>query len=70
MIAIRAEIKRSPTGVNPTNNAKNAPHGDHGLATVNRPYTREQAAFPTPSVRANKFWPAVSRMMKLTGIAI
>jgi glycine dehydrogenase len=26
------------------------------------PYTREQAAFPLPWVKANKFWPSVARI--------
>jgi glycine dehydrogenase len=43
---------------------KNAPHtslvvcGDNW----NRPYSREQAAFPSESTRASKFWPYVSRI--------
>ena len=47
------------------NNAlKHAPH----TATVvcadqwDRPYSREHAAFPSPSTREAKFWPAVSRI--------
>ena len=27
-----------------------------------RPYSREQAAFPLPFVRAAKFWPSVARI--------
>lgn len=27
-----------------------------------KPYTREQAAFPLPFVQANKFWPSVGRV--------
>jgi glycine dehydrogenase len=27
-----------------------------------RPYSREQAAFPAPWVRESKFWPAVARI--------
>ncbi len=26
------------------------------------PYSREEAAFPLPFVRANKFWPSVGRI--------
>jgi glycine dehydrogenase len=43
---------------------KNAPHtirettGDSWA----HPYTREQAAFPLPWVRAHKFWPATARI--------
>jgi glycine dehydrogenase len=53
-----------------TNNPlKNAPH----TAAVccadkwDRPYSREQAAFPTPATRANKFWPAVGRVDNVHG---
>ena len=32
-----------------------------------RPYTREQAAYPAPWLRAHKFWPAVSRIDNVWG---
>jgi glycine dehydrogenase len=32
-----------------------------------RPYTREQAAFPLPWVRENKFWPSVARVDNVFG---
>lgn len=32
-----------------------------------RPYSRELAAFPTPFVRASKFWPAVGRVDNVYG---
>ncbi|MEK7869720.1 MAG: aminomethyl-transferring glycine dehydrogenase, partial [Nitrospirota bacterium] len=71
MIAIRAEIQEVADGRQPrTNNVlKNAPHTATTVTATdwNRPYTREQAAFPTPSVRANKFWPAVSRIDEAYG---
>jgi glycine dehydrogenase len=71
MIAIRAEIQEIAEGHQPrTNNVlKNAPHTATTVTATdwNRPYTREQAAFPTPSVRANKFWPAVSRIDEAYG---
>jgi glycine dehydrogenase len=71
MIAIRAEIQEIADGRQPrTNNVlKNAPHTATTVTATdwNRPYTREQAAFPTPSVRANKFWPAVSRIDEAYG---
>jgi len=71
MIAIRAEIQAIADGHQPrTNNVlKNAPHTATTVTATdwNRPYTREQAAFPTPSVRANKFWPAVSRIDEAYG---
>ena len=40
---------------------KNAPHTAAEVTSDawSHPYTREQAAYPAPFVRANKFWPAV-----------
>ncbi|CAN0173636.1 unnamed protein product, partial [Hapterophycus canaliculatus] len=32
-----------------------------------RPYTRTQAAFPAPWVKANKFWPTVGRVDNVHG---
>ena len=32
-----------------------------------RPYSREQAAFPAPWVREQKFWPYVSRIDNVYG---
>ena len=66
MIQIRAEIDEVASGrVDRVDNVlKNAPHtADVVSATQWRhPYTREQAAFPLPFVRANKFWPPVGRI--------
>ncbi|MEQ1793291.1 MAG: aminomethyl-transferring glycine dehydrogenase [Nitrospira sp.] len=71
MIAIRAEIQEITDGRQPrTNNMlKNAPHTATTVTATDwtRPYTREQAAFPTPWVRANKFWPSVSRIDEAYG---
>jgi glycine dehydrogenase len=66
LIAIRAEIQSVVDGTaDPKDNVlKNAPHtmlvaaGDQWA----HPYTRTQAAFPLPFVKANKFWPAVGRI--------
>ncbi|MES2796029.1 MAG: aminomethyl-transferring glycine dehydrogenase [Bacteroidota bacterium] len=66
MLAIRAEIREIEDGQADKNNnvLKHAPH----TASVSlsdswdRPYSREKAVFPLPYVRANKFWPAVSRI--------
>ena len=66
LIAIRQEIEDVVTGkVDAKDNVlKNAPHtaavvtGD----TWTHPYTREQAAYPLPWVKANKFWPSVGRI--------
>ena len=43
---------------------KNAPHtAAEATADVwSHPYTREQAVYPLPFVRENKFWPAVGRI--------
>jgi glycine cleavage system P protein (glycine dehydrogenase) len=66
MISIRAEIEAIVTGqVDPRDNVlKNAPHtaamvADDGWS---HPYSRREAAFPLPWVRANKVWPAVARI--------
>jgi glycine dehydrogenase len=66
MIAIRAEIRAVEEGrIDRTNNPlKNAPHTAHVVTatTWERPYPREQAAFPAPWLRQHKFWPAVGRI--------
>ena len=43
---------------------KNAPHTAEEVTSDawTHPYTREQAAYPLPFVKANKFWPAVARI--------
>lgn len=33
----------------------------------NRPYSREEAVFPLPWVKANKFWPSVNRIDDVYG---
>jgi glycine dehydrogenase len=71
MISIHAEMTEIENGrSDPSNNLlKHAPHTAYVIASDdwNRPYTREQAAFPTPWVRENKFWPAVSRIDNVWG---
>jgi glycine dehydrogenase len=66
MIAIRGEIQAVIDGkADPRDNVlKNAPHTAAAVAADawSHPYTREQAAFPLPYVRANKFWPSVGRI--------
>jgi glycine dehydrogenase len=66
MISIRREIAAIEEGKsNPTNNVlKNAPHTIEALVSQewNRPYSREEAAFPLPWVREHKFWPSVGRI--------
>lgn len=66
MIAIRQEIQAIEQGRldKEDNPLKNAPHCIEVVTSSEWPhaYPREQAAFPLPWVRRNKFWPAVSRM--------
>ena len=66
LIAIRKEIAAIVEGkADPKDNVlKNAPHTAEEVSsdTWSHPYTREQAAYPLPFVKANKFWPAVSRI--------
>jgi glycine cleavage system P protein (glycine dehydrogenase) len=66
MIAIRAEIQAVIDGTadRKDNVLKNAPHtaGAVTAADWSHPYSREQAAFPLPFVRANKHWPSVGRI--------
>ncbi|MCB9138053.1 MAG: aminomethyl-transferring glycine dehydrogenase [Caldilineaceae bacterium] len=71
MIAIREEIQAIADGeIDPENNPlKHAPHTAKAvLATEwDRPYSREDAAFPAPWVKENKFWPAVGRIDNVYG---
>jgi glycine dehydrogenase len=66
MIAIRAEIQAVIDGkADPKDNVlKNAPHTAAAVASDEwtHPYSREQAAFPLPFVRAHKHWPSVGRI--------
>ena len=66
MIAIRGEIREIEQGVADRENnvLRNAPHTARALASDSwdRPYSREQAAFPAPWVREFKFWPPVARV--------
>src|SRR5207237_1419456 len=58
MIAIRAEIDARPELL------RNAPHTAAMLLRDpwEQPYTREEAAFPVPEVRTDKYWPPVRRI--------
>jgi glycine dehydrogenase len=71
LIRIRAEIQEIVDGRQPrTNNLlKNAPHTASIVTATEwtRPYSREQAAFPAPWIRNNKFWPSVSRIDEAYG---
>ena len=66
LIAIRGEIEAVVTGkADPKDNVlKNAPHTADELTadTWTHPYSRQEAAYPLPFVRANKFWPSVGRI--------
>ena len=66
MIAIRQEIQAVVDGRadSKDNVLKNAPHTAAAIAADDwtHPYSREQAAFPLPFVRADKFWPPVGRI--------
>jgi glycine dehydrogenase len=71
MISIRAEIEAIVNGkVDQKNNLlKNAPHTARQIASDkwDRPYSREQAAFPTPWTHEHKFWPTVARIDNVYG---
>jgi glycine cleavage system P protein (glycine dehydrogenase) len=71
MISIHAEIEAVAKGkMDQGNNMlKNAPHTARQIASENwdRPYTREQAAFPAPWTREHKFWPSVARIDNVYG---
>ena len=66
MIAIREEIRAVEEGqADRTDNLlKNAPHTVRAVTATewSHPYSREQAAFPAPWVREQKFWPSVARI--------
>ena len=66
MIAIRREIDAVADGRADArdNVLKNAPHTAEDVSANEwpHPYTREEAAYPVASLRARKFWPAVSRI--------
>jgi glycine dehydrogenase len=71
MIFIRAEIQDVIDGRQPRaqNLLKNAPHTAPTVTASkwDRPYSREQAAYPAPWVRDRKFWPHVGRIDEAYG---
>ena len=71
MISIRREIEEIANGkIDKQNNPlKNAPHSASQIASDkwDRPYSREQAAFPAPWTREHKFWPCVARIDNVYG---
>ena len=66
MIAIRAEIDEIGTNgwTVEDNPLANAPHTAEDVTSDawSRPYGRERAAYPLPSLRQNKYWAPVSRI--------
>lgn len=66
MISIRGEIRAIEDGrADAENNVlKHAPHTQAAVIASdwNRPYSREEAAFPAPWTREHKHWPTVARI--------
>ena len=71
LISIYQEIKSIEEGkTDKTDNVlKNAPHTQQVICADewNHSYSRESAAFPIPSLKDNKFWPAVGRVNNTFG---
>jgi glycine dehydrogenase len=71
LVSIQAEIEAIANGKTDRKNnvLKNAPHTARQIASDkwDRPYSREQAAFPAPWTREHKFWPAVARIDNVYG---
>jgi glycine dehydrogenase len=71
MISIHAEMDAIAAGKQDRQNnlLKNAPHTSRQIASDkwDRPYSREEAAFPAPWTREQKFWPAVARIDNVYG---
>ncbi|EDO19368.1 hypothetical protein Kpol_1002p13 [Vanderwaltozyma polyspora DSM 70294] len=66
MISIKSEIDAFIAGKPEGMVLKNAPHSLEDLISgedwETRGYTREQAAYPLPYLKYNKFWPPVARL--------
>jgi len=71
LIQIRKEIADVESGKldRQNNPLKNAPHTADVVISDkwDRPYSREQAAYPLPYLRQNKFWPSVGRLDNVYG---
>jgi glycine dehydrogenase len=71
MIAIREEIARVERGDWPreANPLKQAPHTAEALLVADWPHahSREQAAFPVPTLKGRKYWPPVGRIDNVWG---
>lgn len=71
MLSIRAEIRAVEEGKadKKDNVLKHAPHTQF-IVTADewtRPYGRQQAAYPLPWVKNNKFWPSIARVNNTYG---
>ena len=66
MISIRKEIADIENGIadHDNNVVKNAPHRAQEIINSNwdKPYSREQAAYPMPNLLTNKYWVPVARI--------
>ena len=66
MVAIKAEADAVAAGRWPAddNPLRNAPHTARSLIEGEwaHPYSREEAAYPVPSIKRNKYWPPVRRV--------
>jgi glycine dehydrogenase len=71
LIHMHGEVKRVESGewAKDNNPIVNAPHSMNVVCNDdwNRPYTREEAAFPLPWVKAKKFWPQNGRIDDVYG---
>jgi glycine dehydrogenase len=71
MIAIRGEIRQVESGAwtKDDNPLRHAPHTAAALLKEDWPhaYGREQAAFPVPGLRRQKYWPPVGRVDNVWG---
>jgi len=71
MVAIAEEIRKVTNGSfdKENNPLKNAPHTAEVILANewNRPYTREEAAYPVGRLRKNKYWPPVGRADNVYG---
>jgi glycine cleavage system P protein (glycine dehydrogenase) len=71
LVSIHGEMEAVAGGAadRANNLLKQAPHTAEVVCADrwDRPYSREQAAFPSPSARSHKFWPAVGRVDNVHG---
>jgi glycine dehydrogenase len=71
LISIHGEMQAVVNGESDkmNNPLKHAPHTAKVVCTGewNHPYSRELAAFPSPSTRLSKFWPSVGRVDNVYG---